>query len=59
MTKDDNFKQWLVANTFFQGKMDHHNQEDGSSETQNSDPYWKSRAVACMGNMESRLEFGL
>ena len=29
----DNFVQWLVANKLFQGKMDHHNQEDGSRET--------------------------
>ena len=28
-----NFMQWLVVNTLFQGKMDHHNQEDGSRET--------------------------
>ena len=39
--------------------MDHHNQEDGSRETQKLDPCWKSRPVACMVNMESRLEFGL
>ena len=31
--------------------------EDGSS--QKLDPCWKSRPVACMVNMESRLEFGL
>ena len=40
--------QWFVVNTFFQEKMDHHNQEDGSRETQNLDPCWKSRPVACM-----------
>ena len=28
-------------------------------ETQKLDPCWKSRPVACMVNMESRLEFGL
>ena len=28
-----NFTQWPVVNTPFQGKMDHHNQEDGSRET--------------------------
>ena len=58
-TQKNNFVQWLVANTLFQGKMDHHNQEDGSRETQKLDPCWKSRPVACMVNMESRLEFGL
>ena len=64
MTKDtlvisDNFVQWLVVNTLFQEMMDHHNQEDGSRETQKLDPCWKPRPVACMVNMESRLEFGL
>ena len=44
----DNFMQWFVVNTFFQEKMDHHNQEDGSRETQKLDPCWKSRPVACM-----------
>ena len=39
--------------------MDHHNQEDGSRETQKLDPCWKLRLVACIVNMESRLEFGL
>ena len=29
-TLENNFMQWLVVNTLFQGKMDHHNQEDGS-----------------------------
>ena len=33
--------QWPVVNILFQGKMDHHNQEDGSRETQKLDPYWK------------------
>ena len=41
--------------------------EDGSSQprgwiqgnTKKLDPCWKSRPVACMVNMESRLEFGL
>ena len=40
-----------------QWPMDHHNQEDGSRETQKLDPCWKSRPVACMANMELRLEF--
>ena len=30
--------QWPVVNTFFQEKMDHHNQEDGSRETQKIGP---------------------
>ena len=30
--------QWPVVNTLFQGKMDHHNQEDGSRETQKIEP---------------------
>ena len=40
--------------------------EDGSSQprgwiqgTQKLDPCWKLRPVACMENMELRLEFGL
>ena len=37
----------------------HHNQEDGSRETQKLDPCWKLQPVACMVNVESRLEFGL
>ena len=63
MTKDTGdltqFMQWPVVNTLFQGKKKHHNQKDGSRETQKLDPCWKSRPVACMVNMESRLEFGL
>ena len=39
--------------------MDHHNQDDGSRETQKLDRCWKLQPVACMVNMESRLEFGL
>ena len=41
MTKDNGeqfFQQWLVVNTFFQEMIDHHNQEDGSSETQKIEP---------------------
>ena len=30
--------QWPVVNTLFQGKMDHHNQEDGSWEPQKNGP---------------------
>ena len=31
--------------------MDHHNQEDGSRDTQKLDPCWKSRPVACMAKI--------
>ena len=58
-TMENNFMQWLVVNTLFQEMMDHDNQEDGYRETQKLDPCWKLRPVACMGNKESRLEFGL
>ena len=51
--------QWPVVNTLFQAKMDHHNREDGSRETRKLDPCWKLRPVACMVNMEWRLNFGL
>ena len=34
-TMENNFMQRLVVNTLFEEKMDHHNQEDGSTETQN------------------------
>ena len=44
--------QWPVVNTLFQGKMDHHNQEDGSRETQKLDPCWKSRPVVCTVSTE-------
>ena len=37
----------------------HHNRKDGFRETRKLDPCWKLRPVACMANMESRLEFGL
>ena len=30
--------QWPVVNTLFQGKMDHHNQDDGSREPQKIGP---------------------
>ena len=54
-----NFVQWLVVNTLFQEMMDHHNQEDGSRETQKLDLYWKSRPVICTVNMELKSESGL
>ena len=49
MTKDTGEQFYAVAcreYTLFQGEMDHHNQEDGSRETQKLDPCWKSRPVA-------------
>ena len=51
--------QRLVVNTLFQEVTDHHNQEDGSRETQKLDPCWKLRPVACMVNTELKLESGL
>ena len=64
MTKDTddflkNFMQLLVVNTLFQEMMNHHNQEDGFTETWELDLYWKSRPVTCTKNMELKLEFGL
>ena len=40
MTKDngEQFMQWLVVNTLSQEMTMHHNQEDGSRETQTLDP---------------------
>ena len=51
--------QRLVVNTLFQEVTDHHNQKVGSRETPKLGPCWKSRPVACMVNMESRLELCL
>ena len=45
--------QWPVVNTLFQGKMDHHNQEDGFREAQKLDPCWMLRPVALHGKSES------
>ena len=56
-TLENNFMQWPVVNTLFQEMMDHLNRKDGFMETQTLDPCWKSRLVACMVNMESRLKF--
>ena len=62
MTEDtgisDNFIQWLVVNTLFQEVTIHHNQKDGFRETQELDPYWKSRPVICTANMELKSESG-
>ena len=52
-------KSCHVVNILFQEMMDHHNRKDGSKETQKLDPCWKSRPVACMANMELRLNFDL
>ena len=61
MTKDTGEQFYAVACREYTLPRD-----DGSSqprgwiqETQKLDPCWKSRPVACMVNMESRLEFGL
>ena len=59
MTQDAG-EQWPVVEYTLQ-------RDDGSSttkrvepgETQKLDPRWKLRPVACMVNMESRLEYGL
>ena len=51
--------QRLVVNTLFQEVMDHHNQKDGSRETQKLDPCWKLRPVACMVTTELKSESGL
>ena len=48
-----------VVNALFKEMMDHHNQEDGSRETQKLDPYCELRPVACMVNTELKSEFGL
>ena len=40
-------------------KTDHHNQKDGSRETQKLDPCWKLRPVVYMVNTELKLESGL
>ena len=49
----------LVVNTLFHEMTNHHNQKDGFRETQELDPYWKSRPVICTVNMELKLESGL
>ena len=52
-----NSTQWLVVNTLFQEKNQHHNRKDGSKETPKLDPCWKLQPVICTVNMESRLKF--
>ena len=47
-TLENNSLRRLVVNTLFQEMMDHHNQKDGSRETQKLDLYWKLRPVVCM-----------
>ena len=49
----------LDVNTLFQEVTNHHNPKDGFSETQELDPYWKSRPVICTVNMELKSESGL
>ena len=52
---ENNSMQRLVVNTLFQEVTDHHNQKDGSRETQELDPCLKLRPVACMVNTELKL----
>ena len=54
-----NFMQWLVVNTPFQEKKQHHNQKDGSKGTPKLGPCWKLHPVTRTVNMELRSEFGL
>ena len=60
MTKDtgEQFYAKVVVNTLFQEMTDHHNQKDGSRETQKLDPYWKLRPVDCMVDTELKSKFG-
>ena len=51
-----NFMHYPVVNTLCQEKTVHHNQEDGSRETQKLGPYWKLQPVTCTVNMELRSE---
>ena len=62
MTKDTEEQflcERLVVNTLYQEMTNHHNQKDGSRETQKLDPCWELRPVVCMVNTELKLEFGL
>ena len=54
-----NSMEWLVVNTLFQEKNQHHNQKDGSKETPKLDPCWKLQPVTCTVNMELRSELCL
>ena len=60
MSKDNGkIVQWLDVNGLYQAIMNHHNEEDGSRETQKLDPYWKSRSIICTTYMELNSESGL
>ena len=62
MTKDTEeqfFARACREYTLFQEVTNHHNQKDGFRETQELDPYWKSRPVNCTANMELKSESGL
>ena len=61
MTKNTEkvFCESLSVNTLFQEVTNHHNQKDRFRETQELDPYWKSRRVICTANMELKSESGL
>ena len=51
--------QWLVVNTPFREKIQHHNRKDGSKGTPKLDPCWKLQPVTCTVNMELRSELCL
>ena len=61
MTKDTESSslRGLVVNTLFQEMTNRRGLEDGFRETQELDPYWKSRPVICTVNMELKSESGL
>ena len=63
MTKDtgdlNNSIQWLVVNTLFREKIQHHNRKDGSKGTPKLDPCWKLQPVTCTVNVELRSELCL
>ena len=57
--KNSSLRGLVVNNTLFQEVTNHHNQKDGFRETQELDPFWKSRPVICTVNMELKSESGL
>ena len=57
-TLENNFMQWLVVSTLFQGKMDHHNQKDGSRVTQIG-PVLEVTTSCLHGKHGVEIEFGL
>ena len=61
MTNDtqERFFAWGCRENTFPRNDDHHKPKDGFMETQELDPYWKSRPVNYMENMELKSESGL